>query len=139
LGKVTEKNVNLIETRLKPGGLKAIKHANGRDWWVLIQDWNSATWFIFILDPDGLRLSHVDEAPEMDDFTCWLTLYDYASDQFICMTGDHFFPWIPATPDSVFEYDFHVFDFDRCSGTIARLNFPEPLICTPLVFTGSMN
>ena len=118
LGVVKEKNIILIEKRTQTGGLKAIRHANGRDWWVIVRDFLGARWHMFLLDENGIQLSHISEVPEMPNFVCRLVLYDYANEQYICMTGDHFYPW-QFFHDRPFEYQFHVYDFDRCEGSFS--------------------
>ncbi len=114
-GKVTDKNINLIDFRSTPRSLKAIRHANGRDWWIPVKEFENARWHVFLLDDQGVRFSHISEDFETSGFYCRLALYNYSLDQYVCMTGDHFYPW-KAYHDRPYEYDFHVFDFDRCAG-----------------------
>ena len=42
LGKVTLKNVQL-ETYRAWDGIAAVKHANGRDWWLITKDWSTGS------------------------------------------------------------------------------------------------
>ena len=114
-GAVIEKNIKILEEDTSPKGLKGIRHANGRDWWILVREMKSPRWHVFLLDDKGLAFSHVSEAMEFPDYVCRLALYNYSTDQYICMTGSHFWPWKSYT-DRPYDYQFHVYDFDRCSG-----------------------
>jgi hypothetical protein len=52
-GKVTiRKNLMLSDT-LTGGQLTCVKHANGRDWWVLTSRYNRNKYFAFLITPDG--------------------------------------------------------------------------------------
>lgn len=54
LGKVMEKNHVIIEDTLHSGHITAAKHANGRDWWVLVPERQSATYHTLIVTPEGI-------------------------------------------------------------------------------------
>ncbi len=115
LGKVVEKRNILMENDFESGQLNAIRHANGRDWWLVVKAWEQSKWYMFILDPDGIRLSHVEEVNEIPDFGASVTVYNYPRDKF-------YFIEKPETPFSWDEdwYDnrFYAFDFDRCLGSL---------------------
>ncbi|TVQ44065.1 MAG: T9SS C-terminal target domain-containing protein [Saprospirales bacterium] len=116
LGEVVEKNINLIEMRSIPRSLKGIRHANGRDWWIMVREMLNDRWHVFLLDNKGVNFYHVSEAIEIPEYYCRLVIYNYVTDQYICMTGSHFYPW-KFYHDRPFDYQFHVYDFDRCIGT----------------------
>ncbi|MCB9332534.1 MAG: PKD domain-containing protein [Lewinellaceae bacterium] len=66
LGGVIESNKILLKDTLDYGKLTACKHANGRDWWILVPKWNSANYFTFLLTPSGIESlgkQKVGEAP----------------------------------------------------------------------------
>ncbi|MCB0636331.1 MAG: hypothetical protein KDC54_06920, partial [Lewinella sp.] len=54
-GKVVTKNVLLEEDHPEFGKLTAVRHANGRDWWVIWPYWNSNRFMRFLLSPEGLQ------------------------------------------------------------------------------------
>ncbi|TVR76108.1 MAG: hypothetical protein EA409_13730, partial [Saprospirales bacterium] len=116
LGEVVEKNINLIETKTNYKGLRAIRHANGRDWWIPIRGFLENKWYVFLLDDKGIHLAHESLVLEIGEHICWFVMYNDIKDQYICMTGDHFYPW-RFFDDRPFEYQFHIYDFDRCAGT----------------------
>ncbi len=115
-GEVEEKNQKLYDGQLMTGNLIPIRHANGRDWWIIAKAWGEAKWNLFMLDPDGLRLSHSMRVEDYPDFHGQIAFYDYSSDQYVVMSGEHFVPW-QVYEDEPYDHTFHIFDFDRCSGT----------------------
>lgn len=53
LGDVVSKN-NVILTGTDISGFTAIRHANGRDWWIIAPAVADQYWFTFLLSPSGL-------------------------------------------------------------------------------------
>ena len=53
LGDVASKNNVLLDEDL--GNFTAVRHANGRDWWVLAPEFGNAKWHIFLLSPKGFE------------------------------------------------------------------------------------
>lgn len=54
LGEVILKNQVLIQDTLNPGKITAVKHANGRDWWVTCQRINSNKIYKILVTPSGV-------------------------------------------------------------------------------------
>ena len=54
-GKVIEKNIELL-TNQTLGTITAVKHSNGRDWWLVISDFLGYYYKVFEVTPDGLSL-----------------------------------------------------------------------------------
>ncbi len=118
LGEVTTKNRQLLKEDLTPFCILPIRHANGRDWWILQKHWDDSRWFVLLLDPSGIRLSHETQLEDFPGFYARYAEVSLNGDQIVYLTGDHFYPWI--APDNVnpANYEFHLFNFDRCSGQI---------------------
>jgi Secretion system C-terminal sorting domain len=55
LGAVVEFKKIAISDTLAMGGVKAIKHKNGKNWWIVIPKWNSNCLLITELTPTGLK------------------------------------------------------------------------------------
>ncbi len=49
------KNKYAIEDTLTNGGLSAVKHGNGVDWWVIIHKYSSDTYYKFLITPNGIQ------------------------------------------------------------------------------------
>ncbi len=54
LGSVILKNQGLIQDTLNAGKITAVKHANGRDWWVVCHRFNSNLYYKFLVSPSGI-------------------------------------------------------------------------------------
>ena len=56
LGKVVQKNVQLRGDTICDG-ITAVRHGNGRDWWVLVRNWRDVPTnevFVYLVDPGGV-------------------------------------------------------------------------------------
>jgi len=53
-GSVIGKNTVAISDTLAHGYLQACKHANGRDWWVIVPEWNSNCYYSIYVGPDSV-------------------------------------------------------------------------------------
>lgn len=60
-GLVIEKNVVLNEGMFANGGTHGVRHANGRDWWIVNADRDNNRYYMFLLSPEGVTLSSVQE------------------------------------------------------------------------------
>ncbi|MFN0173400.1 MAG: hypothetical protein ACKVU0_02040 [Saprospiraceae bacterium] len=119
LGKVVAKNIVIAEGDL-PSPV-AVKHGNGRDWWLIAGDMLSKMYKIFLIDPAGFHLVHEQNiAP--------LSFLDYG--------------YCKASPDgTIFVSNdgytgLWIFDFDRCNGLLSH---PRVLPYQPPVFWTSTN
>ncbi len=54
LGKITDKEVILIEDTLSLGKITSNRHANGRDWWIFVHEFNQDSYYRFLLTPEGV-------------------------------------------------------------------------------------
>ena len=99
----------------------AIKHGNGRDWWLISGDMLSQTYFTFLVDPKGVHLLQQQNiAPP--------SLTDYG--HCIASPDGNFFV---SNDDST---GLWIFDFDRCSGLLSH---PRVLPYQPPVFWTASN
>lgn len=114
LGKVLEKNITLIEGDefLNFNQATAVRHGNGRDWWVILPHHMKPVYYRFLLTPDGVsgpwEQSGIGFKGPSENF------FDYAYGQRIfTLDGAKF-----ADYDQ-FNY-IQLFDFDRCSGLLSN-------------------
>lgn len=114
LGAVVQKNVELLgQNFCAIDGLAAIKHANGRDWWVIfkaISNLNNLYYF-YLISPDGVTLDHTQ--------SFGATLYE------------NLFRLKPSKDGAQLAVStvggyLSIFDFDRCSGYFSSEHFIEP-------------
>ncbi|NUQ26872.1 MAG: hypothetical protein HUU34_23255, partial [Saprospiraceae bacterium] len=110
-GTVIAKNIPLIAGSIERGGkLTAVRHANGRDWWVVVADYFSNGFYRLLVTPDtilnqGLQAlgdtvpSGLGQAAFSPDGTKYarLNIYRLGQDQYV-----------------------DIYDFDRCTGTFSN-------------------
>lgn len=117
LGAVVQKNSIAIEDSLSlaSGQLQAVRHANGRDWWVIVPKTLSNCYYLLLLTPNGIELSKLECAGE-----AW-ERRDAVGQAVFSPDGSKFArinPW----------NGLHIFDFDRCEGVLSNpivISFPE--------------
>jgi WD40 repeat protein len=92
--------------------LKALKHGNGRDWWLMAKstvynsDLEPNLFFLLILvTPDGIELQEIPVSEPLS--TSNIFIIGFSKD------GDKMFSVSPAEGDDIFVYDF-----DRCTGQL---------------------
>ncbi|MBX7241964.1 MAG: T9SS type A sorting domain-containing protein [Bacteroidia bacterium] len=103
-GKVIEKDIRIFQDTLAPGTIQAVKHGNGKDWWILVPENETNCSYIMKLDETGVSLKHK-----------------------ACM-GDMMEEWYPVGGQSVFspngkwyakvndKEQLNLYEFDRCNG-----------------------
>jgi Secretion system C-terminal sorting domain len=65
LGEVIEKDVVLTDTDDYMPGITAVRHGNGRDWWVVSPSYDTKRTYLFLLDPTGVHGPYVQETPDL--------------------------------------------------------------------------
>ena len=104
LGEVIDKNHVLLTDSITGGNITACKHANGRDWWVVVPEWPHPSYYVFLVTPDTILLSSKQTIGIRD--SSWGQMC-FSKD------GTKF-----GSYDS--QTDIEIFDFDRCSGTFSN-------------------
>jgi hypothetical protein len=105
LGAVISKNQSIINDTLNTGKITAVRHGNGRDWWVICHRAFSDMYYKFLLTPTGLSGPFTQNIGSNRS-------YDVGQ---VCFSPD----------GSKFAYfsiitEMDVLDFDRCSGTFSN-------------------
>ena len=108
LGAVIEKNVPVLHaTILRGGGMTACKHANGRDYWLIMGASKVDTFYKFLITPNGI------EGPFAQGIgPSFPGAFDNAYSRF-SQDGSKFVT-------GVYEGPILVMDFDRCSGEFSN-------------------
>ena len=104
-GKVVFKNQLLVQDTLHPDGLHAVRHANGRDWWVATAKTHSNKYYLLLLTPDVITIKEQNVGET---------------------TSEEGGGEIVFSPDGRkmarfnSRDDLRVFDFDRCTGELSN-------------------
>ena len=101
LGGVTSKNEVLLDDDLNQGKLTAVRHGNGRDWWVYCHQANTARYYRFLVDPTGINGPFVQDIGE--------TWEPQGGQGCFSQNGSKFANYWPVS-------DLEIFDVDRCTG-----------------------
>ncbi|MBK9317574.1 MAG: hypothetical protein IPM91_01220 [Bacteroidetes bacterium] len=116
-GIVTQKNIQLNNLPAFDG-LAALKHGNGRDWWVVFKEYDptppytlTSKFYIYLVNETGPALHHTQ--------TVGTVFNDGGGHSLFNIDGSKFYL---CTWGGVIEY----FDFDRCTGL-----FSNPVVIEP--------
>lgn len=118
LGEVTQRRNIVIEDTIQYGMLTAAKHANGRDWWMLINERNSNRFYRLLLDPDGIHLLGQQTVNELVEYG--------AGGQAVFSPDGKHYAMFHGIDQSKGSY-LYVYDFDRCGGWLSNqriIHFP---------------
>jgi hypothetical protein len=109
LGAITTKNIPILQGHmLRGGGMTACKHANGRDYWLIMGASGVNTYYEFLITPDSVRGPYIQSIGQ--DFPL---NYNISYSKF-SMDGSKF-----AT--GIYEgAPILLMDFDRCSGQFSN-------------------
>ncbi len=102
-GGVLQKNTTLINDTLEGGMLTACKHANGRDWWILIKKYVSDKYFRILFTPLGI--SSIDTISVGGPTSMFGGQASFSPD------GNWF-----VTYDNISKV--RIYNFDRCNGDL---------------------
>lgn len=126
-----QKDVSILNKRLKCGGLKVVKHANGRDWWLVAVSEDHTTFFTFLIDPNGPVLKNTQKIGRYhNDLSIINAAFSPDGSKYAVIDGQY---WTGLGLLSVFS-------FDRCSGLLGNLYFdtisiPDGTLGTGVVFS----
>ncbi len=115
LGAVLSKNTIILNDTLEPQMLTACRHANGRDWWVLVRKYQSDVYYELLITPGGITA---------------ITSQTVAGPLSIFGGSGIFSPdgnWY-ATFDN--QSMLRIYSFDRCSGALNLIEYYSPPITT---------
>ena len=113
-GEVIEKNKVIIGNKfIDIGKITACRHANGKDWWIIMADFNNKILNVLLLDTNGIKISKKvtfqkggkegggGQAVFSPDGTKYARLNIH----------------------SIFQTELSLFDFDRCTGTLSNQKY----------------
>ena len=126
LGKVIRKNQIIVNDSIGSSNITACRHANGRDWWILVKESFHHRFYRVLLTPDGLTVK---------------TPVDFGGNRMDVAGQSHFAPdgksfiqgglegWAMQSP-----FHLHKYDFDRCTGMLS--NYWHEQDNEPYLYTG---
>jgi hypothetical protein len=133
LGGVVQKNIPVIQDSLA-SGLAACKHANGRDWWIVVLKDNSNEIYKVLLTPDTINSVNIE------NLDMPATYYVNACQPTFSPDGSKFaYSFGYGGPNG--WHDARILTFDRCTGTFDSLMYVPPSggVGLGLAFSSSSN
>lgn len=102
-GKVISKNNVIVQDTFDNDGFHAVRHANGRDWWIVIPKLQSNKYFVSLFSPQGI-ITHIEEIG--------LPTETQVGGELV------FSPDGSKMARFNIRDDLRIFDFDRCTGML---------------------
>ena len=99
----------VLSTPTQNGNMQACRHANGRDWWVIKPGIYQNSFYIGLLDPNGLSMQEVI----IPGITANIQARTFSQFSF---NGDKFVHFA-VFPDRL----LYTYDFDRCIGALSNM------------------
>ncbi|MCC7245453.1 MAG: hypothetical protein IT269_07230, partial [Saprospiraceae bacterium] len=112
-GAMTSYNQLLIDNELDNGMITACRHANGRDWWILVPELATARYFRLLLDPTGVSLigeQTLEPGIGVEAGLCQ-AVFSPDGETYVRSKGK-----TKYKPDTI-----GIYDFDRCTGLLSNL------------------
>jgi len=109
LGAVVEKHNIIVQDTMPASYLQAVRHANGRDWWILVPEGGGNCYYTIKMAPTGPQIMFKQCTGE-----AWSSMQKDSRGQAV------FSPDGSTYARMNWHYDLHVFDFDRCSGLLSN-------------------
>lgn len=94
------------------GTISSVRHANGRDWWLIYFLGYSPDYYVHLLDSTGIRLDHIGNLD--------IPIKEGLGQSVFSSQGNYFARMDAISQDSG-EY-ISLFEFDRCEGDLFLLN-----------------
>ena len=121
-GKMIERKISILQDTLDDGCLIAVKHANGRDWWIIVSEDNRIAYYIYLVTPTGVRIHKYQVFPGTKN-------RGESGQSFFSNNGEYF---VSALDDHLVthRYSIHFLKFDRCDGDLYNYQFITCLLYT---------
>ncbi|MBK6543788.1 MAG: T9SS type A sorting domain-containing protein [Saprospiraceae bacterium] len=110
-GKIIERDKIIINDTLSEGGLTSCKHANGRDWWILMNELYSNKFYKILIDPQGVSV--IDTQLVGDVIIDGLGQSKFSPD-------GSFYAVYQSVSDSEGAY-LYLYSFNRCNGMLSYI------------------
>ena len=126
-----QRNVPVYANDSMSSQLVAVRHANGRDWWVIGRKGGQKGYIVLLVTPQGVQVNGVQDAGQ--DVAMWVTGQMCANPQGTQLALAMYSPILLGT--SVDAPLIETLDFDRCTGTLSHAQWLHPLTCYTLSYS----
>lgn len=110
LGKVIDRKIPIVHDTLVLGKLNAVRHANGRDWWVIVFQRGSKKYYRVLINSEGIHNLGTVEVE--------LQIVSGSGGSIFSPDGEKYA--IYNTFDNTSGSWLNIFNFDRCTGLLSN-------------------
>lgn len=110
LGTVIEKNQIIVSDILDSGKITATKHANGRDWWIALKQYDTNGFYKILVTPEEIILHEIDEVGEA---------FPHGLGQAVFSPDGNKYVLYNLVDINEGNY-LNIYDFDRCTGLFSN-------------------
>ena len=118
---IGEKNINIINDTILLGRLTACRHANGRDWWLMVHKYYSDIFYKVLITPLGIATVDTQTIGPLLLPSNGMWDFDRTGQAFFSPNGQTF---AMSGPSNIID----IYKFDRCTGLLdsaISINFPD--------------
>jgi hypothetical protein len=110
-GEVISKN-NVILNEINGWSIMAVKHGNGRDWWIVVKHQNQPIWFTFLVSDKGVQGPFQQSIGTGSCLGYWSLKYSSLTNKVVGFRSEY------IVGGSRF---MDIYDFDRCTGQFSNM------------------
>jgi hypothetical protein len=111
LGKVIQKKQPIVTDTVEYGKLAMVRHANGRDWWLIVPELRSNRFYTVLVDPYGIHDIGIQTAGAKREYP-GIGQATFSPDGTKYVMQNSIGQWVGYYTD--------IYDFDRCSGMLGN-------------------
>lgn len=116
-GSVILKNKVILKDTLDYGRMLAIKHANGRDWWILRGRYDMESFYTFLLSEDSIYQYSLQKIGDHQYIPFGCAAVSQQGDKIVYISQHE---GVLTGQGGVLGLFLHFFDFDRCTGLLSN-------------------
>ncbi len=114
-GYVVQKAVPIYQDTIALMSMAAVKHANGKDWWLTVSNWRGNEVFMFLVNENGISPPIIQKIGQLFSIYAPLnqTYQDDSGPTFFSQDGSKLIR-------GNYTEGIRIYDFDRCTGLISN-------------------
>lgn len=113
-GKVVSKLNMIVNDFLEGTSISATKHANGRDWWVLIPEWGNGRFYELLTNGTSVRIVDTLKTDRIFHYDTNYSTFSPDGTKFCYISG-----WKEL--QKTYQAHLFIWDFDRCTGALSNM------------------
>jgi hypothetical protein len=131
LGKVIERKIPIVTDTVEYGKLAVVRHANGRDWWLIVPELRTNRFYTLLIDPQGVHFEGIQSAGIKREYP-GIGQATFSPDGAKYVMQNATGVWV--------GYYVDIYDFDRCSGLFSnheQMHFVDTIVYSATISPNS--